>query len=253
MNQEPGRVLQRAKPSTQLAILATALLASGLMGALGFLVDQGHLRFNYPSRSRFPVRGIDVSHHQGPIDWSAVASDGVHFAFIKATEGGDFTDKRFATNWEQARAAGLVVGAYHFFTLCRPAVEQARHFISVVPAARGTLPPVLDLEFGGNCSRRPTRVELLAELSVIGEAIRTHYGKLPIWYVTRDFLETYLLAEQTESPLWVRDIYLEPALEGGREWLFWQYANRGRIRGIKGPVDLNVFRGDPGQLAGWLQ
>src|SRR5690349_2704594 len=75
-----------------------------------------YIRFYEPDRTLYPVRGIDVSHHQNEIDWRKVAHDDVSFAFIKATEGGDHRDTRFATNWKEAQAAGLKVGAYHFFT-----------------------------------------------------------------------------------------------------------------------------------------
>lgn len=93
------------------------------------------------------MRGIDVSHHQGDIDWQRVAADDVAFAIIKATEGGDHIDDAFATNLSEARAAGLVVGAYHFFTFCRPGADQAKNFLAVVPRGEPMLPPVVDIEF----------------------------------------------------------------------------------------------------------
>ena len=104
---------------------------------------------------RYPIHGIDVSHHQGAIDWKKVAGDGVAFAYLKATEGGDHRDRTFARNWREARAAGIAVGAYHFFTFCRPGAEQAANVLAVVPAAPDALPPAVDLEFGGNCGRVP--------------------------------------------------------------------------------------------------
>ena len=100
--------------------------------------------------------GVDVSNHQGEIDWYAVAGDDIDFAYIKATEGGDFVDDWFGTNWDGARAAGLDVGGYHFFTLCRPGGEQAANFLGTVPVAEADLPAALDLELAGNCSDRPT-------------------------------------------------------------------------------------------------
>ena len=95
---------------------------------------------------------------------AAVAADGVDFAYIKATEGGDFHDTRFAKNWTGAGAAGTVRGAYHFFTLCRSGTVQAANFIAIVPPAPGMLPPVVDLECVGNCSARPAKAELMTEL-----------------------------------------------------------------------------------------
>lgn len=80
--------------------------------------------------------GIDVSAHQGVIDWTRVAGDNISFVYVKATEGGDFTDSRFAQNWTGAHEAGLDRGVYHFFTLCTPGAAQAQHFLDVAPRTR---------------------------------------------------------------------------------------------------------------------
>jgi lysozyme len=92
----------------------------------------------------YNVIGVDVSNHQGDIDWSALAGSSVAFVYIKATEGGDFRDKRFLLNWEGAKRAGLAHGAYHFFTQCRSGAEQAKNFIATVPREHGALPPVIE-------------------------------------------------------------------------------------------------------------
>ena len=112
--------------------------------------------FNYsPDRTIHPLRGIDVSHHQGVVDWGKVAKSDVAFAILKATEGGDYVDETFARNLAGAEAAGLVVGAYRFFTFCRAGAEQAANFLKVVPRNRPMLPPAVDIEFVGNCAARP--------------------------------------------------------------------------------------------------
>ena len=114
-----------------MAATVAALLAAGY----GYYLD-----FE-PDRGKFPVRGVDVSHHQGAIDWQALKSDGIAFAYIKASEGGDFSDPKFTENWREAARAGIARGAYHFFTLCRPGEEQARLFTAMVPVSPGALPP----------------------------------------------------------------------------------------------------------------
>src|SRR5262245_21030770 len=103
----------------------------------------------------YNVIGVDVSNHQGDINWPALARNHVAFAYIKATEGGDFRDKRFQLNWEGAKRAGLVRGAYHFFKQCRSGAEQAKNFIATVPREHGALPPVIDAEHMGPCPHRP--------------------------------------------------------------------------------------------------
>ncbi|MET0312979.1 MAG: GH25 family lysozyme, partial [Hansschlegelia sp.] len=116
-----------------------------------------------------PIQGIDVSKFQGPVDWASVRGAGVSFAYIKATEGGDRVDDRFAENWTAARAAGVPRGAYHFYYFCRTGAEQAAWFIRNVPVDPNALPVVLDMEWNHlspSCKRRPDVAEVHREMSV---------------------------------------------------------------------------------------
>jgi len=226
-------------------------LALLLIAGAGIAVYQGFrhgwLRFNYPSASRYPFAGVDVSHHRGPIRWPTVRSEGVAFAYVKATEGGDFVDPLFQKNWADARAAGLAVGAYHFFTFCRDGVSQASNFLATVPPTPDALPPAVDLEFDGNCAWIPDWSDLSQQLGAFLEPLRKAYGREPVLYMTREFYDAYLRNAPDRfgsSPLWVRDVYRSPRWLGRRPWTVWQYANNGRVRGIDGLVDLNVFAGD---------
>ncbi len=196
----------------------------------------------HPDAERYPVRGIDVSHHQGPIDWPKAAAAGIAFAYIKATEGGDFSDRRFPENWRESKTAGLRRGAYHFFTFCRPGKEQAAHFIATVPADPEMLPPAVDLEFGGNCAAGAGRLDVMKELAAFLDIVEPHYGMKALLYATPEFYVAYLSKRKLDNPLWLRSILFEPAYNR-QPWTLWQYHNRGRIAGIKGPVDYNVFAG----------
>lgn len=184
--------------------------------------------------------GIDVSAHQGPIDWEAVASDGIEFAYVKATEGGDFTDERFETNWEGAGAAGLDRGAYHFFTLCTPGDVQARHFLAVASPDRSALPPAVDLELAGNCTARPPRRAVGNELGIFLSAVENAWGGEAVLYVGDDFEEAYPGRDDLGRPLWLRRFLLRP--EG--DWWIWQLHGRARVDGVEGGVDLDVMSGD---------
>ena len=105
--------------------------------------------------SSYVVHGIDVSHHQGNIDWPRVAASGqVDFAWLKATQGVSHTDRRFKENWDNARSASLKVGAYHYYSMCRGGAAQAAHFIETVPRVDGALPPAVDVEADERCNRR---------------------------------------------------------------------------------------------------
>ncbi|MES2639086.1 MAG: GH25 family lysozyme [Myxococcota bacterium] len=225
-------------------LYASVVLVAAAIGVAA-LLWQGILWFNMPSRARWPIRGLDVSHHQGAIDWARVDAAAWRFVWIKATEGGDWRDSRFAENWVGARAAGLAPGAYHFYTFCRPAAEQAANFLAVTPDEPNTLPPVVDVEFGGNCAARPTREALLAELAVYADAVEAGLGRRPLLYATGDATRDY----QLSGIAWVRDIFWEPA----PPWTVWQYGQRGRVDGIDTFVDVNVFGGDAAAFAAFVR
>ena len=221
------------------------LLAAGLalaFAAVAFvwLYNHGFARLAYPSAARYPVRGIDVSHHQGRVDWPAVAGDHVQFAYLKASEGADHRDTSFRRNAVAARAAGLKVGAYHFLTLCRSGAEQAENFRAATEGLATQMPPAIDLEFGGNCAARPTREAFEQELA----AFLRQLDRKPVLYVTPEFYAAYVAGgHYADRPIWFRDLVggLD-APKGGRV-LIWQFAARARVDGIHGPVDLNAFVG----------
>lgn len=224
------------------------LIGSALAILFGYLVFAGYICINYPSERRFPIRGIDISRHQGDIDWKKVSETDLDFVYIKATEGRTYQDKNFTQNWEGARSAGMVTGAYHFFTFNSDGHQQANNFISTVPVCEDTLPPVIDIEFHGNSSTIPDRQAFRVQLDAFISDITRHYGVSPILYVMDDSYEMYILGGYPEHPIWYRDILSAPHLKDKRDWLFWQYSDRGRIAGISGPVDLDVFKGSRDQF-----
>jgi lysozyme len=210
---------------------------------IGILFFKGYIWFNTPSKSAFPIRGIDVSNHQNEIDWNKVKEENIKFAFIKATEGGDFKDKRFNQNWEEAKKNNIDVGAYHFFTFCKSGKAQANNFIETVPNEKNNLPPVIDLEYGGNCKLTKTKKEVLKEIKVFERLLFEQYKKKAILYVTKNFHRDFLIGEFPDNPIWYRSIFTRPQMIENRKWLFWQYGNRGHLKGINTYVDLNVFNG----------
>lgn len=234
-------------------LVLAALLTGAAAYGLRVLFENGYLRFNYPSTTHYPIRGIDVSHHQGKIDWQALRDEQLHFIYIKASEGGDHKDRRFKANWDEAARSGMVRGAYHFFTFCKDGKSQALNFIDTVPVAEAMLPPVIDIEYAGNCKTRPERAALLTELRLFATEVERVYKRRPIFYVTEEIYADYLRGQINDYPLWIRDIYFEPRFTDRSEWVFWQFANRGRVKGISGAVDLNVFNGDAAAFAALLQ
>ena len=183
--------------------------------------------------------GIDVSAHQERIDWTRVATDGIEFAYIKATEGGDFHDDRFAENWSQSQEAGLDRGAYHFFTLCTPGALQAANFLALAPPDPAALAPAVDLELAGNCRARPPRATVVAELDAFLAAVETAWGHRVVIYLGDDFEGRYEVRDALDRPLGLRRFLLRPRGTGVSIWQVHGYA---KVDGIAGRVDLNLMR-----------
>ncbi|HWJ60446.1 MAG TPA: GH25 family lysozyme [Acidimicrobiales bacterium] len=185
--------------------------------------------------------GIDVSRHQDAIDWERVAGDDIDFAYIKASEGGDLVDARFADNWEGAGAVGLDRGAYHFFTLCRPGAEQAANFLATVPPREAELPPALDLEIAGNCSARPGEAAVADEVAAFVDAVEAETGEAVVLYIGDDWEQRYPVADRDQRPRWARRLFRRPITD---DWWIWQFSGTSRVDGIAGRTDLNIMKGD---------
>ncbi len=230
-------------PHRRMLLLIGALLLCGL-----FIVQmfrEGMLWFNMPSRRKYPVRGVDASHYQGQMDWQTIAGQGITFAFLKATEGSGTVDDCFAENWKNARAAGLAVGAYHFFSFDSPAETQADNYCAVVPASEDALPPVIDLEFYRS-DNLPEPDEVRRNLRILIDRLRETYGRKPIIYTTKNCWTRYLEGTDLDYTLWIRSIFTAPSDSFQPAWTFWQYNPRGMLDGYTGGevlIDLNVFRG----------
>lgn len=209
---------------------------------------KGVIWFNMPSKQRYPVRGVDVSHYQGKIDFAVIAQQDMAFALIKATEGSEMTDECFAENWKNARDAALCTGAYHFFSFDSPAETQAENFIAAVPYAPDALPPVIDLEYYRS-GEHPDAETVRKELKVLLDRFREVYRKTPIIYTTGTCYTDFLEDSGLDYILWIRAVYTPPA--DSLDWTFWQYNPRGQLDGYSGAerfIDLNIFRGTLAEL-----
>jgi lysozyme len=214
--------------------------------------------FDWPGRrpSSYPVHGIDLSRWQSDGDWNAAREAGVSFAFIKATEGGDRLDPLFRSHTLAAEAAGVPWGAYHFYYFCTPAAVQAKWFIDNVPNRRGSLPPVLDVEWNPQsptCRLRPEPEKVRSEMAIFMRMLERHYGQRPIVYTNIEFWEDNGFDQITDEEFWLRSTAGHPSeTYPGARWVFWQYSGTGRVPGIGGNVDLNVFAGSVGSWRAWL-
>ncbi|GJM31475.1 MAG: hypothetical protein DHS20C18_04760 [Saprospiraceae bacterium] len=196
-------------------------------------------------KESFEMHGIDVSHYQSRINWDTVAAQEIHFAFVKASEGYYYTDSLYCDNWEHMQRVGIKRGAYHFYRPSISAEIQASNFTNMVDLEFGDLPPVLDVEVLDGVSK----IKLITGIREWLYAVEIKYSIKPILYTNLKFYNRYLAGHFIDYPIWIaRYNTREPRLACGRDWQFWQYGNRGRLKGIEGHVDFNVFNGNGAQL-----
>lgn len=220
--------------------------------------DRHPVDFTGQPPSRFAVHGIDAARFQNDMDWNTARRNGVNFAFLKATEGGDLLDVGFKDHWRGAGQAGIARGAYHFYYFCTAPEVQAAWFIRNVPKGGGMLPPVLDMEwnpFSPTCAHiRPPGAEVRSQMRAWLKIVEAHYGQRPIIYTTPEFYRQNDLGQFRDYEFWLRATAKTPAeVYPGQNWTFWQYSATGIIPGISGDIDLNAFSGSRAQWQAWVK
>lgn len=192
----------------------------------------------YVDPERYPIRGIDISAHNGDINFRDVRRDGIEFAFIKASEGTDFKDKKFADNYLKARKAGIKTGAYHFFRFDKDGVDQAINFLRATGNRKLDLGLAIDIEQQGN----PEGIdkELITQrLTAMAEYLFL-LGYRVTFYTNRTGYEEFLMDSFPGYPLWICSFSEHPI---DADWTYWQYDHHGKVKGIHGDVDLDTFNG----------
>ena len=190
------------------------------------------------------IRGIDVSHYQGFINWKEVATDPqVAYCYIKATEGSGYVDDCYETNVRQARQNGIKVGAYHFFSPTASPVSQLDNMTSVVDKKDNDLIPIIDVE---KIARRANVNAFLQRLRLFLKLVENHYGVRPLIYTGANFYNKYLAGQFTEYKLMIaKYIEPEPVLKDKHaKMLMWQYTSTGSVKGIRGNCDQSMFLKD---------
>ncbi|MCI6822228.1 MAG: glycoside hydrolase family 25 protein [Bacteroidales bacterium] len=192
----------------------------------------------------YSIHGIDISHHQGSIDWEKLSKaeidgEGICFVFIKATEGRSLLDENFNENFYKAREYGFLRGAYHYFKPNVSAKKQAEYFLKQVHLEEGDLPPVLDIEERGRLSAAELREASLTWL----RAVEERYHVKPILYTSYKFRLDVLNTKEFDAyPYWIAHYYVKDLSYKG-EWKFWQHTDCGKLAGINHKVDLNIYNG----------
>lgn len=215
------------------------------------------------ARKQGNAQGIDVSHHNGNIDFKRVVADGITFVFVKATQGKSFRSNKFLQFVRDAKAAGLLIGAYHYVDDSAGSVDaakaEAQNFYRAIQDAGGIgvfdLPPVMDYESNKNGYSKAT-ITTVAKTFL--EEIHRLTGVKPLVYTYPAFISNF--SGLSSYPLWIARYSTQTPADasGWTRWDFWQYSDgsvggylpRGnrKVDGISGAVDLNEFDGTPADL-----
>ena len=193
----------------------------------------------------YEIHGIDIAHYQGDIDWNKlktakIENSPVKFILIKSTEGSNQLDENFNDNFYQARENGFIRGAYHFWSNKSTPRQQAYYFLKQVHLEDGDLPPVLDVEHKPkDKSNEEFQRDILTWLHIVEDK----YHVKPILYTYYKFKEAYLNTPVFDDyPYWIAHYYVEKVAYKG-PWKFWQHTDVGKLPGIKGYVDFNIYNG----------
>ena len=186
--------------------------------------------------------GIDVSHHNGKIDWKTVSKNkDIQFVYIKAAEGKTYTDQRYKENIKEARKQGLKVGSYHFFRMTSGAYEQFKHLSKIIEKDKQDLIPMIDVE---TTDKHPVS-EVRDSLRVLLRLVEKHYGVRPMIYGTNRSYNEICGIWFNRYKLYLGRYGKNPPIIRGREhYYIWQYSENGKIKGIPKPVDLCRFHPD---------
>lgn len=191
------------------------------------------------------IHGIDLSHYQGDVFWDAVGDNKkMAYVYLKATEGGDNIDDRYAENIRLAKKNGLKVGSYHFFRPKSSLQLQLNNFTAQCRAEDQDLIPMIDIETRSGLSDEEFTDSLITFLKLV----EYHYHQKPLLYTGANFYDHYLSGGMVDDYKIMIAQYteIEPKLIDGRDITMWQYTGKGRIAGVKGNIDKSRFVGNHG-------
>lgn len=199
-------------------------------------------------RAAYPVRGIDVSAHNGDIDFAKVAADSIQFVFIKASEGTEYCDAMFGRNFENAQAAGLKASAYHYFRFDEPGHLQAYNFLRALTERHPDMPIAIDVEDWKNAEGVP-QADIIEELGNMIGVLR-HAGFRLVIYTNKKGYDSYIKGNFSDLPLWLCSF---GEIDSDIKWYLWQFSHQGKVDGISGDVDLDVYYGSQKSFDLWIQ
>lgn len=219
-----------------------------LLGAVWYAYYQFISTPPYVDPQRYPIRGLDVSSHNGLMNLDAAAGEGYEFIFIKASEGVTFRDPNFRINYTKADHAGMQIGAYHFFRFDCEGIPQAKNLLDVVGNRPLPLGVAIDVEEQNNA----TGIDSLTIAKRLVDMVQflNMNGHRVTLYSNRAGYYDYIHNTFPGACLWICAFNSDPIYD---EWTFWQYDHHGHVAGIRGDVDLNTFCGSRADWKRYLQ
>ncbi len=186
-------------------------------------------------------RGIDVSEFQGNINYNEVKNAGIEIVYIRSSEGTNFIDPFFRTNYENAKANGLKVGFYHYVTArdIESAIQEADFFASVIEGTNPDCKLAMDFEYFDGLSSYEVNEISLAFLNRLQQVT----NKEVVVYSDAYNAQNVFNKEVASYPLWIADYFVSNPAPNDN-WNFWvgfQYSDIGNISGIRGNVDLDQY------------
>jgi lysozyme len=230
--------------------LIKALLFLLLIGAGGYYFYSKFLR--PPVHQNYGVRipegfnsfGIDVSHHQGKIDWdkllavTQINNQQPAFVYLKATEGTNHTDTQWKKNRDECLRLSIKHGAYHFFQPKKLPLPQAEHFLNHYQPITGDLPPVLDVEIDGFSDE-----DLIHKMERWLEYVEEKTGMRPVIYTSYHFYSSKLKSAFPHHKFWIAAYSRKPrGLDNNKQIIHWQFTEKAQLPGHYVLVDMNVSK-----------
>ena len=189
------------------------------------------------------ILGVDVSSYQEDVDFKRLKEQDVEFVYIKATEGSSHVDKSFKEKWSAVEEAGILAGAYHYFSYKSSGTTQAENFIKTIGDLDGRLIPAVDMELTAEeVYNPPEKEEVVRGLKAFLAVVEEKYSVKPLIYAQKDYYDKYLAEDFSSYPRWARNVFYPVYVDAGEDWLVWQYNDRGVLEGYSGEkyIDLNI-------------
>lgn len=238
---------KRRKGSNRKAWIIGSILLLVALAGIGYKIvtdvkPMTRVSFRNSAPRGFPTMGIDVSHHQGEIDWDKLMTENgfdslIHFVYCKATEGRTHLDRQWETNRSKLNDMGIPNGAYHFFLPGDSVLPQAAHFLNIWNRRDIDLPPVLDVEIEGKSDKA-----LIDSMKIWLKEVEKKSGMRPVIYTSRHFFETKFQDEFLTYKFWIAAYSGRPSCIDDPRIIHWQYSESGKVPGIREKIDLNVSK-----------